>query len=225
MEESICLNDDTETSMQCENFIKRKQQKINKDLNIDLQWIITSFFVMFMLSTWDIADVYQYFRMPMNKNMNFLANNSSSYKSFLNDFKNYNENLLIPKDGEKGKYVSLGELKADPNFNGKINILSDYYNKYEGHYYQHYFSHHNNHQFIKKESGSSTDKQYRTTTTIKALCVFKVHSQLFAELMIFFFTLIILAKLNTIDKFIKWNSRSYLSHFKRKHQKRQVLHL
>ena len=172
-----------------------------------------------------MADVYQYFRMPIDKNMNFLLHNSSSYKNFLNEFKNYNEKLMIPKEGGNGEYVSLGELKQDPNFQGKISILSDYYNKYDGHFYQHYFSHHNNQQFIKKDSGSSTDKQFRTTTTIKALCVFKVHSQFFGELMIFFFTLIILAKINSIEQFIKWNSRSYLKFFRQMHQKREILHL
>ena len=172
-----------------------------------------------------MADVYQYFRMPIDKNMNFLLHNSSSYKKFLNEFKNYNEKLMIPKEGGNGEYVSLGELKQDPNFQGKINILSDYYNKYDGHFYQHYFSHHNNQQFIKKDSSSSTDKQFRTTTTIKALCVFKVHSQFFGELMIFFFTLIILVKIHSIEQFIKWNSRSYLKYFRQKHQKREILHL
>ena len=224
MEESICVQE-VFNGNECDNFIKMKQQKINSHLNVDIQWIISSFFVIFLLSVWDISDIYQYFRIPNETNMNFIVKNNPSYQNFLNELKNYNENMLISKDGSSDKFVSLSDLKQDPRFSGKISILSDYYSKYDGHFYQHFFSHKNNQQFIKREVGSSFDKQYRTTTTIKALCVLKINSQFFGELMKFCFTLLILIKIDTIEQFIKWNSRSYLKYFRLKHEKRPILNL
>lgn len=230
MEALICVNDDDDDlpKNSCDNFLKTKQKKIESNLSIDFQWIITSFYIIFLLSIWDMANVYQYFGMSESGKMNSFLHNSSSYQSFLSEIEKYNEKLLIPRMKDASGTVeglNFSDLRHDPNFSGKINVLSDYYNKYDGRFFQHYFSHHNDQQFIKRESGSTTDKQFKTTTTIRALCVFKIHTQIFGELMILIFMLLILNKLMTVEKFIKWNSKKYLKNFRQKHAKGQIITL
>ena len=119
----------------------------------------------------------------------------------------------------------LENIKKDPNFQGTISYLNDYYNKYDGRFYQHYLHHHNKQQFIKNNANSSISHQYKTTTTIKALFVLKLHSQFFGDLLIVCFSFIILIKLKAVEDFINWNSKYFLHKYKRNSDKHSAITL
>ena len=225
MEESVCVPAKTLNSNEC--FIKRKQKNIEKKLNFDIQWVINCFFMIVLLSVWDMSDVYQYFRTPMKSGMNMLMHKNSSYQHFLSQLDTLNENFSLDKISSMNEYtnIKLADMKLEPGFNGKINVMSDYYNKYDGSFYQHFFSHHNDQQYEKKNFDSSIDKQFKTTTQIKALCIFKIHSQVLGDALILIFTLIIIVKLRSVELFIKWNSREYLGYFREKQEKCRIITL
>jgi hypothetical protein len=224
-----------------DNFIYLKRRKLEKKSNIEIHWIVHSLFVIYLLNIWDVADVYQYFRVPnlQLSNMNVLLNKDSGYNKFLDSLNDYNseyDNLVLVNRNKNNKQIlktdenkinlaDLENIKKDPNFQGTISYLNDYYNKYDGSFYQHYLHHHNKQQFIKNNANSSISHQYKTTTTIKALFVLKLHSQFFGDLLIVCFSFIILIKLKAVEDFINWNSKYFLYKYKCNSEKHSAITL
>lgn len=65
------INDDGEKKkMALENdvneaYIKLKQKKCHNQIDFNLLWIIHSLFIIYVLSIWDISDVYHYFKVEI----------------------------------------------------------------------------------------------------------------------------------------------------------------
>jgi hypothetical protein len=179
-------------------FFALKKKKLNKKISFDLQFIIQCFFIVYLLGIWDIADVFQYFRMQnwQKSNMNFLLSENSGYSQFLNTYSD-----IVAKN------TQLNNMKNQTS-GTKFSLLSNYYNKFSNKFYQHDFLHefnleldHNNDSISLNEDGSSNYQslELKSTTRIKALFMIKMHSRFFADFLIIIFVSIVIFKLDCIE--------------------------
>lgn len=88
-EKKPCLIKTTTTAAEIIDLNKAKCEKLEKKADVNIQWIIHSLLIIYLLSVWDIADVYKYFRLKEAQSFDL-----NSYLSDLNT-NQLNRNLLI----------------------------------------------------------------------------------------------------------------------------------
>lgn len=214
------------------DFLELKKKKMEKNANLSIHWIVHSLFVIYLMSVWDIADVFQYFRMHNwnESNMNLLLQNNSNYDNFLRTLDSPKQARLVLANGQvmaDNERADLENIKNDPTFKGTIKYLCSYFNNYDDNFYKHYFSHYQLKSFnskklvlksgenegqVGKDTGDENivNKEYKTITKIRALFVLKIHSQIFGDLLILSFSLFVLSKIKYIEALLEWNPREHV---------------
>lgn len=188
--------------------MRLKKQKLAKKANVAIQCVIHSILVIILLSVWDIADVYQYFRMHSwdKSNMNILLTENTNYGNFIQTLNNMSQISYFDSNKFEKGFKDLEKMKKDASFKGTIVYFNSYINNYDDNFYQHFFEHNQQH----VESLNAPGKQFTTTTKIKALFVIKIHSQIISDFLVILFTILVLVKLKSIESLVDWDPRVYL---------------
>lgn len=115
--------------------------------------------------------------------------------------------------------AELARFKNDAAFRGSIMFYNDYMNNYTDNFYRHSFKHarqndysrkrinSNNH--VSSSNGAQYTEEFKTTTTIRALFILKIHSKLLSCLLIAIFSVIVLYRLNRVDKLLQIDFRRF----------------
>ncbi|CAF1127849.1 unnamed protein product [Brachionus calyciflorus] len=180
---------------QIESFLRLKKTKLQEIAEYSLQWTIHSIFIIFFLSIWDIADVFQYSRMNQweGTNMNLFQTDNSNYDNFLNNLRQ-----------SKLEYSSM---------NDSINFMSNYFNKYDDSFYKHYYSHSEFKTKLdldKLSEENANEQSFKIITKIKALFILKMHSQFLCDVLIVIIAVFVLCCLDKIEKFTQWCPNKFL---------------
>lgn len=185
-----------------EVFNEHKKRKLHKKLSFHVQCMIHSFFIIYLLGIWDIADVFQLMRMQDwdNTNMNLFLNKNSDYARFINDVNTFkpsmnNNSILASVKAAANSKAQSAELT--------VNMKNNYFNKFNNQFYQHSYAHQTSYE-LKKSLGRNEDRmrELKSTTKIKALFVIKVRAQLIADLVTVMFLCIILINLDIMENYL-----------------------
>ncbi len=227
----------------CAPFKSHKKKKLHRKLAFHIQCIVQSFFIIYLLGIWDIADVYQYCRMQNweNTNMNLFLANNSQYEKFLGSLNTLQGRLNVDQLGQQLDESLMGGLDAlatqhsailnseNPNVAGMvaadgqttIRLFNNYFNKFSNNFYRHAFYHQASVEFkrdiFKNESSQVNSKQLTATTKVKAFFVIKLHSQMLFDLMIIIIICVIIFNLDVID--------SALGNYSIENEMHQILNL
>ena len=213
-------------------FLKLKKRKLIASLSFHIHCVIHSFFIIYLLGIWGIADVFHYFRMQNweNTNMNLFLSPNSGYDSFLSNLNAINSkyanlgqdesatgstsgrSLIAALENfaknQKSFNYSTSDNDNDNDENQKsVSLLSKYYNKYRNEFYQHSFYHQLNVEFKKstfrdEDGGAVNSKQLKSIAKIRGLFVVKVHTQVLGDLVIMAFLCLVIFNLDVIESLL-----------------------
>jgi hypothetical protein len=210
---------------QYKQFRELKKLKLDKQLARHVQCIVYSFFVVYLLGVWEMADVYQYCRMQnwASTNMNFLSPNNSQYVAFLASLDTVhgrmgtgnklqvntqpNQPLLLMTGLEQLAATGSKETTDNNNNNNNndkqatVSLLNNYFNKFSNNFYQHAFYHQSSVEYRRAAAAaaSSSSRQLQATTRIRAVFAVRTHSQLLADLIIMLMVCVVIFCLDVVD--------------------------
>lgn len=130
----------------------------------------------------------------------------------------------------------LGFYKNDQTFRGSVMFYNDYMNNYTDNFYRHSFQHSRLNEYSRRFSNPSENlklsadndstkgytEEFKTTTTIRALFILKIHSKLLSCLLIALFSAFVLNRLNRVESLIQMDFERFM-HDNLQYKKRFLL--
>lgn len=193
----IMLNESDNGSDQA--YIRLKQKKIEKKIDINLLWIIDCIFVIYVLSILDVSSVYQYFK---------IQNANTTQMQHLLGLGGNNGDLIRLNDylTARTMQADIDSLRNHTSYMGSVVLHNNYTNlQYNS------FFHNQLEQFkelaYRKTYQNETylNEEYSQKTHVSAFFVLKMHSKYFTGLLIIIFSLVIFHKLFMIEYLLEFD--------------------
>ncbi len=177
------------------NFIKLKKFKLKKLLNIEIQWVVHSFFVIYILSLWDIADVYhQYNGNDYNTASLFSSKNPTNLLDNFSKSIVLNEQILADDNiKSNSENIKLSKSKQ---------LVDEYYILLETRYknQNHLIERKNDVSLRINRHEKTYSQQVISNNNLKIVVLFKSDSKTFGDILFVCFSILILLKLDNIEK-------------------------